>query len=488
MSINITDKVGDNVETLVDNTNEAIVTVNNQLDSSVLANLTTEVKDTLVNAINEINQKKFDKSGDNINGDLTINGKLIADQIILNVGEDNNSSVYFYDTTGTVHIKLFWNNNLRKWQLSFPDGKIVDIATSDDLDNIQTQINDAVANINYNFNTNVKPLIFKQLPASEIDNYTGPAGEIILNSSVWGELRVHDGVTKGGVIVFGGSSIIDWQPNIEIKKDQCLYYENGLYRSKSLHTTSDVFDVNLYDALASYKKLVEKQTTTEETDTIVLHQAITNKNELDINIGGLLIQQDSYSIVDSYHIQLSETIPVDTSVEITYYKASNLLNSSVVISKYIVQNDNEKTIPLNEVVENHTLILQVNVENTILLNDEWQLGENNSTIVLKNGLKSGDRVQVMFFKGVHVAQNGITFTPKVVNGVLSWTNDGGLDNPETISIVTTNTTQTINAKKVFNNIEVVTKDINDSSKAAANTEWVQNILSKNSGPEIEYLD
>lgn len=488
MSINITDKVGDNVETLVDNTNEAIVTVNNQLDSSVLANLTTEVKDTLVNAINEINQKKFDKSGDNINGDLTINGKLIADQIILNVGEDNNSSVYFYDTTGTVHIKLFWNNNLRKWQLSFPDGKIVDIATSDDLDNIQTQINDAVANINYNFNTNVKPLIFKQLPASEIDNYTGPAGEIILNSSVWGELRVHDGVTKGGVIVFGGSSIIDWQPNIEIKKDQCLYYENGLYRSKSLHTTSDVFDVNLYDALASYKKLVENQTTTEETDTIVLHQAITNKNELDINIGGLLIQQDSYSIVDSYHIQLSETIPVDTSVEITYYKASNLLNSSVVISKYIVQNDNEKTIPLNEVVENHTLILQVNVENTILLNDEWQLGENNSTIVLKNGLKSGDRVQVMFFKGVHVAQNGITFTPKVVNGVLSWTNDGGLDNPETISIVTTNTTQTINAKKVFNNIEVVTKDINDSSKAAANTEWVQNILSKNSGPEIEYLD
>lgn len=487
MSINITDKVGDNVETLVDNTNEAIVTVNNQLDSSVLANLTTEVKDTLVNAINEINQKKFNKTDNYIPNDLSIGGKLIADQVVLSIDEDNNSSVYFYDTTNKAHIKLFWNNNLRKWQLSFPDGKIVDIANSDDLNNIQIQIDEAIASINYDFNTNVKPLIFKQLPANEINEYTGSAGEIVLNSSDWSEIRVHDGVTKGGVIVSGGSTVINWEPNKEIKKDQCVYYGNGLYRSKSKHTTGNNFDIDLYDVLASYKKIVEKQTTSEETDTITLHQAITDKKELDINIGGLIIQQDGYSIIDSYHIKLSEAIPANADVEVTYYKASNLLNSSIIINKYTVQNDGEKTIPLDNIVENHTLILQVNVENTVLLNDEWQLGENNSSIVLKNGLKSGDRVQIMFLKGVQVAQNGITFTPKVVNGVLTWSNDGGLDNPENISIVTTDTVQTINAKKTFNNIEVITKDVNDSSKAAANTEWVQknsNLIKTNCITEI----
>ena len=478
MSINITDKVADTVEVLIENTNQAITTVNNQLDASVLANLKTTNKDTLVNAINDLVDSKLGTDADSINNDFTVNGQLTSNSIKIKTDEDGNSSVYFYNTSGDSFVKLFWNNSLQKWQLSFPDGSIVDILNTNDLNNIQDQIDDISNRINYNFNTNGKTLVMKQLSSDEITSYVGEAGEIIINSDDWGEIRVQDGVTPGGNVI-SGSLVIDWQPELKVRKGQCILYGDGLYRAKGAHITGDTFQLDLYDVLASYKKYVENQVIREETNKITLGQSVENKTDLDINVGGLIVQRTNFDIIDSYHIRFSENLPVGTEIEITYYKASNLINSSIVKNLYVTSQENETTIPLNEVVENKLLVSEVNIENTSILSSEWDLAEGNQAIVLKNPIKLGSRVEVTFWKGVTVAQNGITFKPKIVDNTLIWENDGGLPNPDPISITTTNTKQTISGEKTFSNIKVPTKNYDDISTAAASTEFVNNFTNLN---------
>ena len=91
MSINITDKNGDTVEILIENTNQAIETVNNQLDVSVLANLKTTVKDTLVNAINELCGTKLDGNASGIPNDFKVSGLLEVDSIKIHLDDEGNS-------------------------------------------------------------------------------------------------------------------------------------------------------------------------------------------------------------------------------------------------------------------------------------------------------------------------------------------------------------------------------------------------------------
>jgi len=51
--------------------------------------------------------------------------------------------------------------------------------------------------------------------------------------------------------------------------------------------------------------------------------------------------------------------------------------------------------------------------------------------VITKGIISQEELVVPFRVGI----DGVTFTPSVsVNGVISWTNDGGLDNPTPINI------------------------------------------------------
>lgn len=478
MSINITDKVADTVEVLIENTNQAITTVNNQLDVSVLANLKTTNKDTLVNAINDLVDNKLGIDTDTIDGDLTINGSLTANNIKIQTDENGNSVVLFYDTTSSSYVRLFWNNSLRKWQLSFPDGSIVDILNSNDLEEIQNQIDDISSKIDYNFNTNGKTLILKQLSDVEIAKYVGPAGEIVINTDNWGEIRIQDGTTVGGNVI-SGSFVADWKPNTKINKGQCVHYGNSLYRSKSTHITTDEFQIDLYDIIASYKKYIESQKISDETNKISLTHSVQNKNDFDVNIGGLVIHKSNYEIIDSFHIRFSENIPSGTDIEITYYEASNLINSSNVVISYEAPSENTIYIPIQEQIEDRSLINQINIENTVLLNTEWTLDNENLRIILKNPIDRGSRVQVSYWKSVQVAQNGITFTPKVTNGILSWTNDGGLENPETINIATINTKQNISGEKTFSIINVPTKDRSDNSEAAASTAFVKSVIEGN---------
>ena len=107
MSVPITDKA-DNMSKLVDNLNVITNEVNEQLDPSVLANLTTKVKDTLVNAINELNRTKISSEGD-----ITFLGDIIAKSFSAKnyeVGFDENGNSYidFIDAKTNAKVHFGW--------------------------------------------------------------------------------------------------------------------------------------------------------------------------------------------------------------------------------------------------------------------------------------------------------------------------------------------------------------------------------------------
>lgn len=186
MSVPITDKA-DNMSKLVDNLNIITNEVNEQLDPSVLANLTTKVKDTLVNAINELNQNKISREGD-----ITFLGDIIAESFSAKnyeVGFDENGNSYidFIDAKTNIKVHFGWNESRNNWVISDKDGNIYDILTG----------------ASFDFNKNNDPLLLKGLNQDEIETYIGPEREVVINTSNYQDIRIQDGVTAGGKKISG---------------------------------------------------------------------------------------------------------------------------------------------------------------------------------------------------------------------------------------------------------------------------------------------
>lgn len=192
MSVPITDKA-DNMSKLVDNVNVITNTVNEQLDSSVLANLTTKVKDTLVNAINELNKTKISSEGD-----ITFLGNIIAKSFSakdFEVGFDENGNSYidFIDAKTNIKVHFGWNESRNSWVITDKDGNIYDILTG----------------ASFDFNKNNDPLLLKGLNQDEIDEYVGPERELVINTTNFKDIRIQDGVTPGGKKISGsGENVI----------------------------------------------------------------------------------------------------------------------------------------------------------------------------------------------------------------------------------------------------------------------------------------
>ena len=190
MSIPITDKA-DNVSIFVDNMNRVTETVNKQLDSSVLANLSTEIKDSLVGAINELNNNKISTEGD-----IKFLGNIAAKSFNAkdyHVGADENNNAYIklLDVKTNIEVNIGWNGEKQKWVITDTEGKEYDILTGGAFD----------------FNDNVSPLVLKSMNGTAIEQYIGPAGELVINSSNYSDIRIQDGQTAGGNSVSGKGSV-----------------------------------------------------------------------------------------------------------------------------------------------------------------------------------------------------------------------------------------------------------------------------------------
>lgn len=235
----------------------------------------------------------------------------------------------------------------------------------------------------------------------------------------------------------GGSSSNDtnWEPNTQYFVDDIFVYEDCFWQCIEDHTSGETFDKTKWKLLAGFYKTSKYfYDPVNPISSITLDEAIPNKYAVQININNLLLQSNNYTLSDDgYTITFLEPIEPDTNIEAIVF--GNMIiptNVSQVMTKtFTTTVDNTTEFPLEEVVRKKNLIT-VNIENTVIQNSEWELNDTLDTVVLKNPVPTGTRVQISWFNNLEV-QIGATYTPHINktgrDTTLSWTNDGGLENP-----------------------------------------------------------
>ena len=104
-------ELNDTFLTFMEKTNAAVDVVNRQISDEQLARLTTDDKETIVGAINEINKHMLNTKGGTVEGNLTTTGYLSSNKFI-RIGANNNGDtiIYLYDDKRNVYKMLKWNN------------------------------------------------------------------------------------------------------------------------------------------------------------------------------------------------------------------------------------------------------------------------------------------------------------------------------------------------------------------------------------------
>ena len=226
-----------------------------------------------------------------------------------------------------------------------------------------------------------------------------------------------------------------WTPGITYRVGDIVSYNNSLFQSRQEHVAQEPFDFNKWQLLAGYFKTSKFfYDPVNEITTVVLDDAVANKESLSVNINNLLLQSNNYTLADDGKtLTFNEPIEPGTNIEVIVY--GNMIiptNVSQVVSKSFTTTEESTTeFPLGEKVLKKDLIT-VNIENSVIMNSEWDLNETLDTVILKNAVPIGTRVQISWFNNLEV-QVGATYTPHINkvdrDTTLSWTNDGGLENP-----------------------------------------------------------
>ena len=226
-----------------------------------------------------------------------------------------------------------------------------------------------------------------------------------------------------------------WTPGVTYRVGDIVSYNNSLFQCRQEHVAQEPFDFNKWQLLAGYFKTSKFfYDPVNEITSVVLDDAVANKESLSVNINNLLLQSNNYTLADDGKtLTFNEPIEPGTNIEVIVY--GNMIiptNVSQVVSKSFTTTEESTTeFPLGEKVLKKDLIT-VNIENSVIMNSEWDLNETLDTVILKNAVPVGTRVQLSWFNNLEV-QVSATYTPHINkvdrDTTLSWTNDGGLENP-----------------------------------------------------------
>ena len=226
-----------------------------------------------------------------------------------------------------------------------------------------------------------------------------------------------------------------WTPGVTYRVGDIVSYNNSLFQCRQEHVAQEPFDFNKWQLLAGYFKTSKFfYDPVNEITSVVLDDAVANKESLSVNINNLLLQSNNYTLADDGKtLTFNEPIEPGTNIEVIVY--GNMIiptNVSQVVSKSFTTTEESTTeFPLGEKVLKKDLIT-VNIENSVIMNSEWDLNETLDTVILKNAVPVGTRVQLSWFNNLEI-QVGATYTPHINkvdrDTTLSWTNDGGLENP-----------------------------------------------------------
>lgn len=226
-----------------------------------------------------------------------------------------------------------------------------------------------------------------------------------------------------------------WTPGVTYRVGDIVSYNNSLFQCRQEHVAQEPFDFNKWQLLAGYFKTSKFfYDPVNEITSVVLDDAVANKESLSVNINNLLLQSNNYTLADDGKtLTFNEPIEPGTNIEVIVY--GNMIiptNVSQVVSKSFTTTEESTTeFPLGEKVLKKDLIT-VNIENSVIMNSEWDLNETLDTVILKNAVPVGTRVQLSWFNNLEV-QVSATYTPHINkvdrDTTLSWTNDDGLENP-----------------------------------------------------------
>lgn len=233
---------------LTDTFGHWVVTTNEIIDAlnrEVLDDLLTTDKSSLVGAINELFNNKYDKTGGPITGNVDISGNLNT-QGHISVGKNTggNSYIQFFDDADNVYRELLWDASSQTWKIR-------------DKNNVLQNLLHSGLNINLGTLANLvgdTQLLFKGGTAAENDAYTGALRELTIDMEN-GSIRLHDGVTPGGIVISGGGGLEALDTfllgthfttgatviNLSVEpshKNNTTVMMNGLYQNKSTYNIS----------------------------------------------------------------------------------------------------------------------------------------------------------------------------------------------------------------------------------------------------------
>ena len=244
----------------------------------------------------------------------------------------------------------------------------------------------------------------------------------------------------GGLSAGTGTKCISaWEANKKYNEGHVVTYANSIFQCVVPVSIKEEFDMEDWQLLAGYsKKSYFYYNETDEINSIVLEEEVANKDSFSVNLNNLVLQSNNYILENDFKtITFNEPIPADTNVEVVVY--GNMIiptNVSNIVTKSFTATEGQTEFYLEEPVMKKEYIT-VNIENSVILESEWSLINGGNTVLLKNPVEEGTRVQINWFNDIKLSI-GATFTPVISKEgtmtTLSWENDQDLDNPSDVVI------------------------------------------------------
>lgn len=251
-----------------------------------------------------------------------------------------------------------------------------------------------------------------------------------------------DDINNAGGLDGGGNErgICDYNENETYEVGDLVLHMNAIFKCVKAIPNVKPFEYSDWEMIAGYHK--ESQFfyhPTEEIKSVELKEEVAGKNSFIVNVNNLMLQSNNFYLDEDHKtIVFNEPIAPDTTIEVIVY--GNMIVptnvSNVMIKHFTTVLDNEDEFYLDERIIKKEFVT-VNIENTVIMESEWELTEDNQGIKLLNPVPAGTRIQVSWFNNISMSI-GATFTPNITEydnvdlryNVLSWTNDQDLSNPQ----------------------------------------------------------
>ena len=285
------------------------------------------------------------------------------------------------------------------------------------------------------------------ISASNVITNTKPDKDVVLTAGK--NISIEGTYPNFTIIGTNDTTLEDWQPQTEYAEGTIVIYNNSFLKCIETHTSTDSFDETKWELLSGFSANREYfYNASDAIDTITLANEIPNKDVLLINAGGVLQQSQNYTLnPDHKTLTFIEPIPAGVIIEVlsmgnmvlhTFIEQANIVewkaglsfnqgnvciyNNSLYVCKEqhlseepfdytkwtlvcgysknnyffdIEEETTEITLPVNVSTKNN---LMVNIGNTLIQSDNYNLDADGLKIIFNEPIEVGARVEITIFE------------------------------------------------------------------------------------------